>query len=52
MGMVARGTFPNWREHGSERAGIDRRFVIGMNRIIDSHTAVLWRPLGDDAPMS
>lgn len=36
MEMGARGTFPNWREHGSERAGIDRRFVIGMNRINDS----------------
>lgn len=34
--MGARGTRPNWCEHGSERAGIDRRFVIGMNRIIDS----------------
>lgn len=34
--MGARGTRPNWCEHVSERAGIDRRFVIGMNRIIDS----------------
>lgn len=33
--MGARGTRPNWCEHVSERAGIDRRFVIGMNRIID-----------------
>jgi hypothetical protein len=34
-----RDTFPDRREHGSEGACIDRRFVIGMNRIIDSQQA-------------
>lgn len=43
----ARGTRPNWCEHGSERAGIDRRFVIGMNRIIDSQQCSRGQ-FGDD----